>query len=76
MTTDEKLDQIAEEIRRVSKAMRRFRDGLLNRRCVAVLLRDATGLGLNDIYTVIDGMESLEDKYLIDALDEGQERGL
>lgn len=75
MTTDEKLNQIADEIRRVSKAVRRFRDGPINRRCVGVLLRDATGLGLNDIYAVMDGLESLEERYLKDEGGE-KERGL
>lgn len=70
MTTDEKLNQIADEIRRVSRSIRRFRDGPLTRRCIGVLLRDATGLGLGEIYAVMDGLESLEGKYL---KDEGQE---
>ena len=64
MTTDDKLNQIAEEIRKVSIAMRRFRDGPLKRRAVVVLLKYATGLAVRDIELVLDGLDGLEQKYL------------
>ena len=64
MRTDEKLKQIESEIKKLSASMRRFRDGPLNRRCVVVLLKDATGLGLSEINAVLDGLEALEERYL------------
>ena len=64
MTTDEKLDQIADEIRKVSEAMRRFRDGPLKKRAVVLLLEDATGVPRSTITKVLDGLNALEDKYL------------
>ena len=59
-----KLEKIAAEIRRISRAMRRFNNGPVTRRCVAVLLKDQTGLGLVDINKILNGIEALEDKYL------------
>ena len=64
MKTDEKLNQIAEEIKKLSKSIRRFRDGPLTDRCVVVLLHDATGLPMGTIREMLDGIESLESTYL------------
>lgn len=64
MTTEEKQKEIAEEIRKISKSIRRFRDGPLTDRCVVVLLHDATGLAKGTIRDVLKGIESLEETYL------------
>ena len=64
MTTDDKLKQIAKEIKMISASMRRFRDGPLSRRCIEVLLKDTTGIPLTTIKKVLDGVDALEDEYL------------
>ena len=63
-TTTEKQNEIAEEIRKLTKAIRVFRDGPLSERCILILLRDITGLSLSDIKNVLDGIDSLEDHFL------------
>ena len=64
MKTEEKQKLIAEEIKKVSKSIRRFRDGPLSDRCVVVLLHDSTGLPMGTIKDVLAGIEGLEDYYL------------
>lgn len=64
MTTNEKTEEIAEEIRKLSASIRRFRDGSLNQRCISILLRDVTGLKLIDINAVLDGAAELDKHFL------------
>lgn len=64
MKTSEKVDEIAAEIKRISEAMRRFRDGPLNDRCIVVLLHDATKIPKQQIKKVLNGLSGLEDVYL------------
>lgn len=64
MKTIEKTEEIAKEIEKLSASIRRFRDGRLNQRCVSILLRDITGLGLNEINAVLNGAAELDKKYL------------
>lgn len=64
MNTNQKTDEIAEEIRKLSEAMRRFRDGKLNQRCILILLRDVTGLGMAEIKAVLDGAAGLDERFL------------
>lgn len=63
-TTAEKTEEVAEEIRKLSASIRRFRDGPLNQRCITILLRDITGLGLNEINAVLNGAAELDKKFL------------
>lgn len=64
MTNEQKLEQIAAEIRRVSQSIRDLRDGPLSDRCICVLVKDVTGIPMTKIRQVLDGLEALEEIYL------------
>jgi len=66
-TTIDKTKEIAEEVRKLSASIRRFRDGPLNNRCILLLLRDVTGLGMNEIDAVLKGAADLDKKFLKDS---------
>lgn len=64
MKTKDKANDIAKEIKKLADAMRRFRDGPLNERCLLVLLKDVTGLPLATIKTVLEGASELDTYFL------------
>lgn len=67
VATDEAAaEQMADAIRRISDGTRTMMAAGLNKRAVAVLLRDATGVGIGEINKVLSGLADLA-KYYTDA---------
>lgn len=70
MKTEEKLEMVRDEIRKLTKAIRKFRDGPLNEKAILVLLSNVTKLPQSTISKVLDGVEDLEDFFLKEVDDE------
>lgn len=68
----ELLAQLESELRQISGAVRRLLAGPIKRRAVLVLLKDSlpqtSGIGIRDIDTVIEAIESLDTQYLKKAI--------
>jgi hypothetical protein len=55
---------IADAIVEISKGIKAIRNTRLSERAILVLLRDATGLSLNEIRRVLGALDDLEKMYL------------
>lgn len=55
---------IAQSIEEVAKGMRKLSSGRLNARALQLLIRDASGVGLEEISKVLLAVENLDRRYL------------
>jgi hypothetical protein len=55
---------LAESILELSEGIKKVRAGRLNDRALFILLRDATGVGINEIESIVDALENLDRRYL------------
>lgn len=56
-------DTLADAIVAISEGVKRLAASGLNRRAIIVLLRDSTGVGIVDISSVLNGLETLARDY-------------
>lgn len=56
-------ETLAERLKSLTVALQQVYDSGLNRRAIVVLLRDATGEKVSSIERVLDGIETIRDRY-------------
>lgn len=63
-TPERTAEVIAEDIAKIAEGVRKLRAGRLNDRALIILLANSTGLGHATITLVLDGLATLDKKFL------------
>jgi hypothetical protein len=61
---EDRTDEIADEIKKLSKVFTALRDSRLNRRALVLLIHDMTRVGKKDIEKLLNALPDLADHYL------------
>ncbi len=56
---------LVDAIVKISEGFQRLKRSGLNRRAIVVLVKDASGVGMGDVNSVLDAMEKLKDWYTL-----------
>jgi hypothetical protein len=64
VVAEDRLDEIAAEIEKLSKLFIAVKNSRLNRRAVVLLIHDMTKVGKRDIEKLLDALPDLADHYL------------
>jgi len=57
------VEIIASSIKQIAQHMRAIEKSSLNRRAILVLLKDCTGINMNEIEKVLDSLSALDKRY-------------
>ena len=61
---EDRTEEIAEEIEKLSKVFTALEDSRLSRRALVLLIHDMTKVGKRDIETLLDALPNLADHFL------------